>query len=214
MDNFRDRKMLLVIYPDNPSHCDVFDILRDKDIAFACCLHDKDTNADGDLLKPHWHLVLKFRNARWRDAVASELQVEPHLLLHCDSFDLSLRYLIHADDPEKAQYEFSSVFGPLSPNLAKLLVNDDEGSRVLEIVRYIDESESPLSYRKLLVMCCENGLYGEFRRLGSGAKWLLDEHNAFFTPSYQKHSSFDNSLDQARFEGYVQGHSDKRRKEV
>ena len=35
----------------------------------------------------------------------------------------------------------------------------------------------PCTYRKFLVAVCENGMYGDFRRMGSGVKTLLDEHN-------------------------------------
>lgn len=203
MENIRDRKFLLLLYPDDPSHCDAVARMRELDYQFAGIIHTDDVGEDGEKLKPHWHFVVKFRNARWSNAVADELQIAHYYIDKCGSFDAALRYLVHADHPDKFQYEFNKVFGPLTPNVAKLLTMEDEGSRVLEIVRYIDDTDGLLSYRKVLIMACENGLYGEFRRLGSGVKWLLDEHNSSYLSPLQKQ--------------YVQGHSDstnRYRKEV
>ena len=61
--------------------------------------------------------------------------------------------------------------------LQKYLVDEDEGSRVLKILDLIDSMPKPCSYRQLLVAVCNNGFYGDFRRMGSGVKTLLDEHN-------------------------------------
>lgn len=92
------------------------------------------------------------------------------------------------------------------PNLEKLLVCQDEGEKVKTIVSMIDSAPGKLSYRSILLKACDNGLYGEFRRLGSGIKYLLDEHNEqFFEDDYLR---MNRQLYQERFrdyEKYVKG---------
>lgn len=214
---WRDRKFLLVLYPDDPSHVDAVARLESSGTPFAGILHDKDVWADsdddleghiaGELKKPHWHFVVRFKQARWSTALAAELGIDDRYIRKCNAFEAALLYLIHDGFPDKYQYDFTDVFGSLCPNLAKLLVADDEGSRVLEIVRFIDETDGILTYRRLLIMACENGLYGDFRKLGSGAKWLLDEHNSYYALPAQRGGLTQNQIELARFDGFAMGHS-------
>lgn len=83
-------------------------------------------------------------------------------------------YLVHDGFKDKYQYDIDEVFGDLKTRLQKLLVDEDEESRVLRIVDIIDNCPTS-SYRDLLIKVCEAGLYGEFRRLGVGVKYLLEE---------------------------------------
>lgn len=222
MEKWRDRKYRLLLYPDDVSHARCMELLKNGGYKFAAILHDKDKweSGDEDLgkhkvgsnKKAHWHIVLKFPQAKWSTALEKELGIKGNYIRKCDSFDGSLLYLVHDGFPEKHQYDFGDVFGSLAPALGKLLVDDDEGMRVMEIVRMIDEHPGWLGYRELLIKACNNGLYGEFRRLGTGVRWLIDEHNAQFDDVRGKSiGAYENAKSMARFEGYIQGHSDKKR---
>lgn len=178
MEKFRTRNFVAVLYPDDTSHCQCIDKLATSHYRYIAILHDMDTFEDGTKKKPHWHVVIKFNQARWNTAVAEELGISVNYLEACKSFDGSLLYLVHAEDETKYQYDAKNCFGTLVPQLNKLLADDDEGIRVLDIVNIIDSTPGFCGYREILVKCCNAGLYGEFRRLGSGVKYLLDEHNA------------------------------------
>lgn len=188
MEKWRDRKFRLLLYPEDPTHKACMCLLEQGGYKYAAILHDSDLweNGDEDIgeheigstKKEHWHVVIKFPQAKWSTALEKELGIKGNYIRKCDSMDGSLLYLVHEGFPNKHQYDFNNVFGPLAPALGKLLVDDDEGMRVLEIVRMIDDTPGRIGYRELLVKACNNGLYGEFRRLGSGIKWLIDEHNA------------------------------------
>lgn len=222
MDKWRDRKFRLLLYPDDPTHAQCMELLKTGGYKFAAILHDEDTWVDGDedlgkheigsKKKAHWHVVLKFPQAKWSTAIEKELGIKGNYIRKCNSFDDSLLYLVHEGCQDKHQYEFEKVFGPLAPALGKLLIDDDEGMRVLEIVRMIDDSPAVVGYRELLVKACNNGLYGEFRRLGSGIKWLIDEHNEQL--GFEQYSNgkkptagvWADAIDQSRFEGFVCGH--------
>ncbi len=189
MDKVRSRSWCLVLYPDDDSHCACVDFLRKSGYAYALIKHDRDTYLEGEsedhkageLKKAHWHIVLRLQNPRWREAVAAELGIKPNYLEPCRNRDSALLYMIHDGYPDRFQYDVSDVSGPLALNLAKLLVDDDEGQRVKTIIQLIDDTPGMVSYRDILLKACDSGLYGEFRRLGSGVKWLIEEHNAVFT---------------------------------
>lgn len=225
MDKWRDRKFRLLLYPDDPTHSRCMELLQSGGYRFAAILHDQDVWEDGDedlgkhkvgsKKKAHWHIVLKFPQAKWSTALEKELSIKGNYIRKCNSFDGALTYLVHEGYPDKHQYEFEKVFGPLAPALGKLLVDDDEGMRVLEIVRIIDDTPGTVGYRELLVKACNNGLYGEFRRLGSGVKWLIDEHNAEVENEYvysngrkPTNGAYEDAKSLARFQGFVQGHQE------
>lgn len=186
---------------------------------YAAILHDQDVWEDGDediaghepgsKKKPHWHVVVKFPQAKWSTSLEKELNIKGNYIRKCNSLDGALLYLVHEGYPDKHQYELEKVTGPLTPALGKLLVEDDEGARVLEIVRMIDETESRIGYRELLVKACNNGLYGEFRRLGSGVKWLIDEHNEKYVVPFGANpgsGAYSDAMELGRFAGFVEGH--------
>ena len=178
---FRDRKFVAVLYPEDASHVECMDKLKSGGYNFAAILHDKDVYEEGEhkgeLKKPHWHLVVRFKNAVWNTAVAKELGITPNYLEACKNVDASLLYLVHYGNDDKAQYDYENVFGPLRLKLATLLSDTDEGTRVLNIVEIIETSPGPIGYSELIKKAVAAGLYGELRRMGTFATGLIREHN-------------------------------------
>ena len=184
----------MLLYPDDPTHAACMGKLEQGGYKFAAILHDSDVWEEddpdigkheiGSPKKAHWHVVLKFPQAKWSTSISKELGIKSNYIRECNSFDDALLYLTHEKYQKKHQYPFDQVFGPLAPALGKLLIDDDEGMRVLEIVRMIDDTPGIVSYRELLIKVCNNGLYGDFRKLGGGVKWLVDEHNAELKEAY------------------------------
>lgn len=205
MNKVKARCWVLVLYPEDSTHAECIEKLNQGGYTYAGILHDRDFWEDGENeeyaagepKKAHWHIVLRFTNPRWRDSVADELGIKPNYIEQCRNRDSALLYLVHEGFPNKYQYDIADVFGPLAVNLQKLLVDDDEGQRVVAIVNMIDSSPGRVSYREILLKACNAGLYGEFRRLGSGVKWLIDEHNEDFDSSL-----FDNRGVQASYDDY------------
>lgn len=208
-EKFRDRKFIAVLYPEDPTHAECIERLKTGGYNFAAILHDKDVYEDGEnkgeLKKPHWHLVLRFKNAVWNTAVAKELGITPNYLEACKDFDNSLVYLVHYHNPEKAQYDFESVFGPLKNKLATLLADTDEGTRALQICEIIENSPGPIGYSELLKKAVSAGLYADLRRMGGFAVGLMREHNYECYRTSQHNAGvptdFDNFRDFAEFLG-------------
>lgn len=213
MDNPRSRCWCLVLYPEDETHANCIDILEKNRFTYAGILHDRDTWAEGEnenhvageVKKPHWHIVLYVKNPRYRNALAEELGIAPNYLEVCRSRDSALLYLVHDGYPDKYQYDIDDVFGSLVSNLQKLLLNEDEGSRVMAIVDMIDKTPNRLTYRELLKKVCENGLYGDFRRMGVGVRSLLDEHNSQFTQPWEIEQLANDRERFRQYEKYVRG---------
>lgn len=174
---FRDRKFVMVLYPEDPAHAAAIEKLKSGGYNFAAILHDKDTLESGELKKPHWHVVVRFKNAVWNTAIAKELGITPNYLEACKDVDASLLYLVHFGNEDKYQYEFEEVFGPLKVRLATLLAEPDEGARVLTIVDIVDRSPGLIGYSELIKKAVAAGVYADLRRMGSIGVALVREHN-------------------------------------
>lgn len=184
LPKFRDRKFCAVLYPEDPTHAAAVEKLKSGGYIFAAILHDKDVYEDGEhkgeLKKPHWHIVLRFKNAVWSSALAKQLGVAGHHFQECRTVDGSLLYLIHHEDDTKHQYEPAEVFGPLKARLDVLLSDDDEGTRALGIVDIIDAIPGRVSYSEVIRKCVAAGLYSDLRRMGAFGVNLVREHNDDF----------------------------------
>ena len=185
---WRDRKFVAVLYPDDPDHFAAVDQLITQGYNFAAILHDKDvfTEADekenpehkaGTIKKPHWHIVMKFKNAVWNTALADQLGIKPNYIKACQNLNGALLYLVHYGFDEKEQYDLEEVFGSLSTKVASLLADDDESTRALNIYDLIRNSPGIVTYTEIFEKACKNGLYSDVRRMGTQLGWLINEHN-------------------------------------
>ena len=174
---FRDRKFVMVLYPEGATHAAAIEKMKAGGYNFAAILHDKDKTEDGQPKKPHWHVVVRFKNACWNTAIAKDLGITPNYLEACKDVDSALLYLVHFGIEEKFQYDYEAVFGPLRVRLATLLAEPDEGARVLTLVDIIDASYGFLSYSELLKKSVAAGVYADLRRMGTLGVALVREHN-------------------------------------
>lgn len=175
-----------ILYPDEDmSHLFVLNKLK-CGYSFCAIDHDKDVYSSvddcpvedyGKLKKKHTHIFIRLKNPRYLVPLCEELGLRPTYLRECRDSKSALLYMIHDGYPDKYQYNIEDVYGPLRHELGKLLVSESESSRILKILDLLDSMPVPCSYRQLLVAVCENDMYGDFRRMGSGVCRLLDDHN-------------------------------------
>lgn len=181
----RSRLWNVLLYPDDESHVTALAFIRATYHYVAIC-HDKDVNPEtGDLKKPHYHVIIKFCQARWNSSIAEELGITPNYMQKTGSWDNSARYLLHDGVDEKYQYDKSELEGPLAPAVVKILENDIEDVRVKNLLSLIDGAGF-LSMTALIYLACDNGLYGELRRLGYMVRDVLAEHNSSFVQPYDE----------------------------
>lgn len=179
-EKFRDRKFMLLLYPDNEQHCIALDKIQ-QSFHFACILHDKDVDDNGEVKKAHWHVVIKLlsKNPIWSSALAKELGIEEKFIEKPRSLENALLYLIHYNDSNKTQYNIEEVFGPLKKVIAETINKNEktEGEKVAELINYIKEHKGRIRITEFASFCAENGYWAEFRRSGSIFCKIIEEHN-------------------------------------
>lgn len=177
-ENYRNRTHMLELYPDNPSHVKAMEKIE-KSYECAYILHDKDVKEDGNLKKPHWHVVLRFKDAKWRSALCTELEIEERFCEEPRSFDNCLMYLIHYNDTDKYQYDVKEVKGTIKKRLKELInkVDKSEGEKVYELIDYIENQTDVIRVTAFAKYCANNGYWAEFRRSGMIFCKMIDEHN-------------------------------------
>lgn len=152
----------LVLYPDAENYC------CDEVIAnavqyfeqWAYILHDSDITADGDSKKTHYHFYGKCSTPRTPQNVVNVIGVPLESIRNVNKWKSAIRYLIHADNPEKFQYEPDSVSANF-PLDGIFTISDDKQARL--IMQYILESRSA-SVVELTAWALDNGCYSALRR--------------------------------------------------
>lgn len=185
MEKFRARNFCAVLYPDDPTHANAVALLS-QGYKFSAILHDRDVydadDTDDDTLvgqpkKPHWHVIIKFPQARWNTAVSQELGVLENYFQKCNSVDDYLVYMVHYELPHKAQYERSEVFGNMRVDLERALAKvKTPDEKALEVVDIID-SLGYCDMRTVIVECAKAGRFADLRQMGSWVPYLISSHN-------------------------------------
>lgn len=208
-EKIRSRLWCVLLYPEDETHIKALDLIR-QSFNYVGILHDKDawTEEDekanpehkaGTLKKAHYHLILKFSQARWNTAIADDLGIAPNYLEQCRSFDSAAIYLVHEGLEDKYQYESEALEGPLVPAVMKLLAPADENGRVLELMKLIQSMEY-IEYENLVIKACENGMYGDLRRMGYLVSRIVDSHNEKWSSEFADHPPSEDTRGFADFE--------------
>lgn len=142
----RSRFISLVSYSDP-----LIDLssLLDKSLYYCYILHDRDLLKDGSPAVPHYHCLLYLKNP----IVCGNLSrySATHQNVFCEPvYDKggSFRYLTHQDNPDKFQYDSSSIVS----NNIKYFSSDDVYSRSGEsTMQLIDDINLHLPYRILVL---------------------------------------------------------------
>lgn len=143
MADDRSRNFATVIYPEScPDN--FIDIISDWHLpAFLSPLHDSDINANGEKKKEHYHLLVMFRGKKTRESVKELFEqingVGCEKVLSIDGY---ARYLIHIDNPEKAQYKASEVREFGGACYAETIARSaDENRKIFELTDLIIEKD-------------------------------------------------------------------------
>lgn len=192
MEKYRSRNFILRLYEDDTTHenalkkimaeYDHIGILHNRDVWTKEDEKKDSTRKAGELKKAHYHIILKFRNAKWNTALAEDLGIEIRHMQEVRNFDNAMMYLLHYNDTDKAQYDITEVFGNLITRLNELLNKKEksEGEKVVELIQFIRDFEGKLPITVFAKFCAENGYWAEFRRSGAIFCKIIDEHNNYY----------------------------------
>ena len=180
----RDRNFLLLLYPDNPEHKEVIDLLSSPNsqyMAVGCC-HNMDVFEDGDkkgeFKKSHYHFIVKFKNPRYISGVSIEFAIDERFIQFLDSWKNAARYLLHWGDPDKYQYDPSDLVGTLKSEVLKLIDDTSDDTKLLEITRYINNSVGVISFANVWDYVLKQGYANVYRRYYTVFSDLIGQHNA------------------------------------
>lgn len=157
MTTNRTRNWVCVVYPESAPN-NWTEILASECVpAIVSPLHNKDVNPTGEPKKPHYHVILQFAGVKSRDQVIDICNkfggVGPG---PCSNIQGYARYLIHKDNPEKAQYDSQDVQCFSGADWSELIkTSKDRYDTLAQIIDYINSNDI-CYYSDLITYCKDN----------------------------------------------------------
>lgn len=180
MEKFRSKNFNLVLYPEDMTHYLAIDKIKNEGYDYAIIKHDRDIDDNGEIKKAHYHIVLRFKNAKWNTALAEELGIAENYIQQCRDLKRSLLYLIHFYDEDKTQYLIKEVQGSLKVVLEQAIKNDgkSESEKILEIFDEIDKCNYYIYYSTFCRHIASMGYWDVLRRSSGLVIRYIEEHNS------------------------------------
>lgn len=116
------------------------------DVHVPCCyiLHDKDTEEDGTLKKPHYHVIAKYDSVKALDQVREDFAFTGiEFFEPVRSFRTMCRYLCHLDEEGKHQYPVDDVkcVSGMSPDFSRKLTKTDELKALQDMTQLVEDND-------------------------------------------------------------------------
>ena len=149
MNNKRFRNFTVVIYEDDPDFDkQAFNLAQEGETIYI--RHDKDIDDEGNDKKPHYHYVLRLKEACTISALSKRIEVKENMIEPVKkSMNGCLKYLIHFGYDDKYQYSPEDVNGnsdKLKLRLLKLVTDNIPESDKVETIENFILDYDPGSY--------------------------------------------------------------------
>lgn len=142
----RTRNWTFIVYPDSAPE-NWIEILSEEQVPFVISpLHDKDVNADGEVKKPHWHVMLMFSSKKSLAQIQEITQkINSPIPQKVNDVKAMSRYFLHLDNPEKYQYrkEDLKVYGGVNVDKYLTSVSEQKDERyqgIREMCQFVDDN--------------------------------------------------------------------------
>lgn len=150
----RSRYFGTILYPEDPQFDNKLQAVTCQD--YLMILHNRDVDDDGNPKKEHYHVIIQFEDAKTVSSVAkkigcSENQIQVFTKQKGKDVDGYIRYMTHADQPDKALYHVTDFVG--SPSLIK------------RADRVVKSSIEKLTTEDYLCMICDKIASGECKNV-------------------------------------------------
>lgn len=106
-------------------------------------VHDKDVNPDGEIKKAHIHFLVCFEGNKSYDQIEEiSKSINATIPLKVSSVRGMVRYFVHADNPEKYQYEKSAILPHGGMEIGSFFAPSEEAKKRLlsEMVEWCEEN--------------------------------------------------------------------------
>lgn len=119
----RTRNWTFIVYPESAPE-NWREIINDLHTPWIeSPLHNKDINPDGEIKKPHWHVMMMFSNKKSYEQVREiTFQLRSPNPQKVANPKGMVRYFLHLDNPEKFQYSKGSLVAHCGADFAQYLV--------------------------------------------------------------------------------------------
>lgn len=148
---------------------------------FAYCMHDKDLKDDlSDFKKCHFHFQIYMKNQKPLSKISELFHIKENYIQYISYKPQAIRYLLHADNNDKAQYDFLSIKSNM--DLTKYFNNliSDEQTEIEMIMEFIHRNKQIELY-SVYKYVVDNNIWSTYRRNYSIIKDLIYEHNLYLT---------------------------------
>ena len=183
LNNFDDTFFYILQNYDDSPRSQFLGIYHDKDSWSAKDYEEKQEYMDsrgikvGDLKKPHYHFVVKFKEPRYRNTIAKELGIETRFILPCNDIKGAEDYCIHLNQPDKYLYDVNECFGSLKLDLIKrvngTILEENRSDLILDLIM----SHKSWNLYDFTREINKKGLYSTFRQGFSLYRSIIEEHN-------------------------------------
>lgn len=150
----KSRAWLTVVYPEScPS--DWIDLLTEIGCqALISPLHEFDVNADGEIKKAHWHVILIWDGpTTYANASSIVNSIGGVGCICCVTLRGAARYLCHLDNPDKFQYSIDFVRSIGGLNYKELINSATDDELALWDILYYVYDHKIVYYASFLMWC-------------------------------------------------------------
>lgn len=171
--NFRSRSFVMVLWDEDKRHMLALNRIKLCD-DYLFIHHDKDE-------KPHYHVFLRFKNARYRQAVANLLKIPYNYIFKPKTVPGYIRYMCHRGDAykDKHQYSTQELHGSLKSWAIEIVdaYKPGEDEKTRSIYEWLDIHKTYVSFTSLWKFADDIGCGKIVRRQPYFWKIILNDHN-------------------------------------
>lgn len=178
-DSKRARVWVGILYPESlPENWS--NILEELHTPYILSpLHDRDVNADGTAKKTHYHILYVFGGPKSFEQVKDiQDSLNAPVPQKCNNMVGQIRYFIHKDNPEKAQYNPTDILdrsmGQVDIERA-LMSRAEELAISKELFKFIYEN-GIVEFTELVNYCIAEDASDWYYYLMSGHSWVYIEY--------------------------------------
>lgn len=139
----RTRNWTFVLYPESAPE-NWRDYIDEMHVEWVeSPLHEFDTNANGEVKKAHFHILLMFGGVKTYEQVLEVLEpLNCPIPQRCHNAKAMVRYMAHLDNPDKFQYDVKSIKAHGGIDIADLLMptKSERYSLIRDMCRYVRDN--------------------------------------------------------------------------
>ena len=140
----RTRNWTFVVYPESAPE-NWREIIDELHVPWVeSPLHDKDINPDGEIKKPHWHVMIMFSSnksySQIREITMKLSSPNPQRVANARGM---VRYFAHMDNPEKFQYDKTEIIEHAGADISSYLsvTSAERYELIREMISFVKEQQ-------------------------------------------------------------------------